>query len=275
LHAVINGTRLFWREEGSGEPILFVHAFPLNGGLWDQQLASLPPSWQGIAPDLRGFGRSITSGSGPQTMDLLADDLVALLDHLGLKHAVICGLSMGGYVAFSLYRRYPSRVRALILCSTRPGADSEEGKKNRAALAAKVRAEGVRAVVEAMLPKMLSEQTRASQPNLVNFVQQLIHSSQPESIARTLEGMAVRDDSQDLVPKIEVPTLIVHGEDDAIIPPGEAQLMTRGIRGARIKIMPQVGHLPNLEAAAEFNRFMKDFLENLPPFWDLGQLRLA
>jgi pimeloyl-ACP methyl ester carboxylesterase len=273
LQAVINGTRLSWREEGAGEPILFVHAFPFQSGFWDQQLIALPPGWRAIAPDLRGFGRSAGSGSGPYTMDLFADDLVALLDHLDLKHAVICGLSMGGYVAFSLYRRYRARARALILCSTRPGADSEEGKKNRAALAARVRTDGIRAVIDAMLPKLLSEHTIATQPDLVNFVQQLMQSNQPETIARALEGMAMRDNSEDMLRTIDVPTLIVHGEEDAIIPPGEAQLMARGIRGARIKLLPQVGHLSNLEMHSEFNRFLRDFLVQLPPFWD--QLKFA
>ncbi len=206
-------------------------------------------------------------------MDLFADDLVALLDHLDLKQAVVCGLSMGGYVAFSLYHRYPARVRALILCSTRPGPDSAEGKKSRAAIAARVRAEGVRAVVETMLPKLLSEQTIATQPDLVNFVQQLMHSNQPETIARALEGMALREDFQGMVRSIDVPTLIVHGEDDAIIPPGEAQLMARGIRGAGIKLLPQAGHLTNLEAHTDFNRFLREFLEQLPPLWD--QLKFA
>lgn len=273
MQAVINGTRLSWREEGSGEPILLVHAFPFNSGLWDQQLNSIPPGWRAIAPDLRGFGRSAGSGAGPYTMDLFADDLVALMDHLDLKQAVICGLSMGGYIAFSLYRRYKARTRALILCSTRPGADSEEGKKNRAALAGRVRMEGARAAVDAMLPKLLSEQSISTQPDLVGFVQQLMQSNQPESIARALEGMALREDSQDLLRGIDVPTLIVHGEDDAIIPPGEAQLMARGIRGARIKLLPQVGHLCNLEAHSEFNRFLRDFLVTMPPAW--GELKFA
>jgi 3-oxoadipate enol-lactonase len=273
LQAVINGTRLSWREEGAGEPILFVHAFPFHGGLWDPQMAALPPNWRGIAPDLRGFGRSVGSGDGPYSMDLFADDLVALLDHLDLKQAVVCGLSMGGYVAFSLFRRYPARVRALVLASTRPGADSEDGKKNRALLAARVRKEGVRAIVEVMLPKMLSEATLAAVPDVIGLIQQLAQSNQPESIARALEGMAVRDDSQDLLRSIEVPTLIIHGEEDAIIPPGEAQLMARGIRGARIKILPQIGHLINLESPGEFNRFLRDFVDHLPPVWD--QLKFA
>ncbi len=273
MQAVINEVLMHWREQGTGEPVLFIHAFPFHGGMWDGQLSALPPGWRGIAPDLRGFGRTSGSGAGPYTMDQYADDLAGLLDYLQLEHAVLCGLSMGGYVALAFYRKYAQRVRALILCNTRAGADSEEGKQNRRALAARVRSDGVRAAAESMLPKLVSDHTRAADPNKVLVVQQLMMSNQPETVARALEGMALRPDSEPILRRIESPTIIVHGEDDATIPRGEAQILARGIRGSRIKLLPQVGHLSNLEEPGEFNRVVSDFLLQLPPFF--GVLKFA
>ncbi|MGH7460140.1 MAG: alpha/beta fold hydrolase [Longimicrobiales bacterium] len=264
---------IYWRDQGSGEPVLFIHAFPLNGAMWDAQLAGLPPGWRGIAPDLRGFGQSAGDGDGPYTMDLFADDLAALLDHLRLDHAVVCGLSMGGYVALAFYRKYAMRVRALVLCNTRAGADSEEGKQNRRALAHRVRLDGARAAIESVMPKIVSEHTRRTEPGRVVAAHGLMESNQPEALARALEGMALRPDSEPMLRHIEVPTLIVHGEDDATIPPGEGQIMARGIRGSRIKILTQSGHLSNLENPDGFNRVLGEFLQQLPPWF--GVLKFA
>jgi pimeloyl-ACP methyl ester carboxylesterase len=267
LGAVINDVLISWREQGSGEPVLFVHAFPFHGGMWEGQLASLPRGWRGIAADLRGFGESADGASGPYTMELFADDLAALLDHLQLAHAVICGLSMGGYVALAFYRKYASRVRALILCNTRAGSDTEEARQNRHALAARVRAQGVRAAVDSMLLKLISEHTRMQDPGVVATVEQIMMSNRPESLARALEGMALRSDSKPLLGTIAVPTVVIHGEDDATIPSAEGELLARGIRGSRLKLMARTGHLSNMERPAEFNRIVGDFLLQLPPFF--------
>ncbi|MGH7461164.1 MAG: alpha/beta fold hydrolase [Longimicrobiales bacterium] len=263
MQEVINDILMSWREAGAGQPVLFVHAFPFHGGMWSDQLAALPAGWRGIAPDLRGFGKSAGGPQGPYTMDLFADDLAALLDHLQLPHAVICGLSMGGYTALALYRKHPSRVRALILCDTRAGADSQDAKQNRRTLAVRVRADGVGVAVETMLPKLVSDHTRSAHPDVVVKAQQLMMENRAETVARALEGMALRPDSGPLLQRIEAPAMVVHGEDDAIIPPDEAQMLARGIRGSRIALIPQAGHLSNMEKPVEFNRIMSDFLQPL------------
>jgi 3-oxoadipate enol-lactonase len=275
LQDVINGLRMNWREEGSGDVIVFLHAFPLHGGMWEPQLNALPPGWRGIAPDFRGFGRSAPAGDGPFTMDVFADDVAALLRHLNINNAVICGLSMGGYAAFSFYRKHRSFVRALALCNTRPTADAPEAKQGRLQLAAKVRAEGVRAVIDAMLPKLLSDGVRQREPDKVHLVEQMISQNPADSIARGLEGLAARANSEDLLRNIDVPVLVIHGEDDVIIPRGEAQMMARGIRGARIQILQEAGHLSNIEQTEGFNRLLSDFLVNLPPFFGNLSTKLA
>ena len=264
---------MHWREAGSGEPIVFLHAFPFNSGMWEGQLSALPPGWRGIAPDLRGFGRTPATGAGPLLMEDFADDVIALLDHLQLPTAVLCGLSMGGYIALAAHRKYADRIRGLILSDTRATADTEEGKQARAQLAAKVRAEGAQAVVGSMLPKLLSDETHKSRPELVGEVQQMMMTASPESVARALEGMAARPTSEDLFSSIHCNVLIIHGDDDAVIPRGDAQMMARGIRGARIQLVDDAGHLPNLERPDVFNRFVGDFLGHLPP--NYGSLKFA
>lgn len=273
MQAIINSVRMHWRDEGDGEPVVFIHGFPFNARMWDEQLASLPAGWRAIAPDLRGFGASAGGPAGPYTMDQFADDIAALLDHVGVRSAVICGLSMGGYVAFALHRRHRQKVRALVLCNTRPGADTEEARRNRLVQAARVRQDGVAPVVESMLPRLMSDLSKKKHPELVTRVREIMESTPPETMARVLEGMAQRPSSEDQLRDISVPTLIIHGDDDAIVPRGEAQMMARNLRGARLEILEDCGHLSNLEYPDLFNRHVHEFLANLPPYF--GELKLA
>lgn len=274
MKAQINGVELYWQDAGEGEPVVFIHGFPFHSGLWAQQLEAMPAGFRGIAPDLRGFGESSAPGRGPLTMDQHADDIVGLLDHLGIRQAVICGLSMGGYIAFSLFRRHRSRVRALVLAATRSAADSPAGKLGRAESAKQVLNEGTSAIVESMLPKLFSDITPKTKPEVVEYVRGLMEVNRPEAIARALEGMALRVDSADLLREIEVSTLVIHGEDDLIVPKGEAQLMARGIRGARLELLERAGHVVNLEDSAAFNRLLKDFLDHLPLSFELNSFQL-
>lgn len=273
MQAIVNSIRMHWRDEGEGEPIVFIHGFPFNSRMWDPQFSALPAGWRAIAPDLRGFGASAAGPAGPYTMDQFADDIAGLIDHLGIRNAVICGLSMGGYVAFALHRRHREKVRALVLCNTRPGADTEEARRGRLVQAARVREEGVAPVVESMLPRLMSDLSVKKHPDLVGRVRGIMESTPPETMARSLEGMAQRPSSEDQLRDIAVSTLIVHGDDDAIVPRGEAQMMARNLRGARMEMLEDCGHLSNLEYPGEFNRHLNDFLENLPAGY--GKLKLA
>jgi len=137
----------------------------------------------------------------------------------------------------------------------------------------RVRGEGLGPIADTTLPKLLSDESRKKRPDLVNQVQQMLHANPQETLARTLEGMAARPDSEEVVRNIDVPVLIMHGVEDAVIPRGEAQMMARGIRGAKLQLLPDVGHLSNLEQPAEFNRFLNDFLVHLPPSY--GTLKFA
>jgi len=264
MGAKLNGIEVDWRERGRGEVILFIHGFPFNSVMWQPQLAALPRGWRGIAPDLRGFGATTDGPESVYDMELYARDLIALLDHIEAERAVVCGLSMGGYVAFRMWELCRPRIRAFVLCDTRAGADSPEAARARARLAERVRVEGTRPVVDAMLSKMISFSTRHAQPGTVELVRAMMREAPPESIARALLGMARRPDSEPLLRTIDVPTLIVMGADDAITTRGQAEMLARGIRGGRLETIEHAGHLPNLEQPAAFNRALDQFLEGLP-----------
>lgn len=262
MEVEIDGARLYWRERGRGEAVLFLHAFPFHGGMWEGQLERLPERWRLIAPDLRGFGRSAPGAEGgPLTMDRHADDMAALLDHLGVEAATVCGVSMGGYVAFALWRRHPERVRALVLCDTRAGADTEVARRARAQLAIRVRREGSRAAVDAMLPNLISEATRRERPEVERRLREIAESIEADTIVRALEGLAARPDSTGLLPTITVPTLVLHGAADATVPLEEARSMAERIPGARLRIIEGAGHLPNVETPEAFDAELVHFMD--------------
>lgn len=263
MQHAINGVKLHWREAGAGDPVVFIHGFPFKSTMWGPQLEAVPSGWRFIAPDLRGFGNS-EAGSEPFSMELFADDVVALLDHLEIDQAVICGLSMGGYVALSMAERYPHRARAHVLVATRASADSAEAQKARHELAARVRLEGVGPVVDSMLPKLLAGNTRIQRPEVVQFVRNMMQTTNAEVTARALEAMASRADQRATLAKIDVSAMVVRGDQDEIIAREEMDLLARSVRGAKYEVITNVGHLPNLEAPDVFNKTFSHFLNALP-----------
>lgn len=259
-------SRLAWREAGAGETVLFLHAYPFSAQMWEAQLAAMPDGWRGIAVDLPGFGGSageLRAGLDA-SLDGYAHGVVEVLDALELKSVVVCGLSMGGYTALSLMRLHPERVRALVLCDTRATADTPEGRVTRLEQARSIRAEGMDAVVDTMLPKLITRMNRLSNPAMRSQVEEMMRATAPEAAARALTAMAHRPDSTELLRAIDVPVMIVVGAEDEITPPGDAQMMARGIRGARLEVIPDAGHLSNVEQPALFNTALHAFLRSLP-----------
>ena len=254
-----------WRDRGEGDALLLIHGFPLNSAMWGAQLARLSADRRVIAPDLRGFGASDPGSEPVFTMDVLARDLASLLDHLGIERVALCGISMGGYVAFEFFRQFRHRVRALVLCDTRASADSAETQRARGTLAERVLAENTtQPVVDGLLPKIVCSRTTRKNPGVVAMVRAMMQEGQPDSVARMLHGMATRTDSEPLLRDIDVPTLIVVGSDDVITNRGQAEMLARGIRGARLEIIEGSGHLPPVEQPDEFNQILTQFLERLP-----------
>lgn len=260
-HLPVNEDALAHIDVGRGLPVVLLHAFPLNRSMWEPQIAALFGECRCVVPDLRGFGDSPTSG--PYTMDRYADDVATLLGALQIDRAVVAGLSMGGYVALSLWRRHRKLIRALVLADTRAGADTAEGSQKRLDMIALGRSEGVDAVVDKQLPGLIGKSTREKQPELVERIRSIMVRTPLDGLTGALEAMRTRPDSTPLLPSIDVPTLVVVGDEDVVTPLKEASAMHDAIPGSRLEVIPGAGHLSNLERPAAFNAAMSDFVGSL------------
>jgi 3-oxoadipate enol-lactonase len=259
----LNGGYLEYSKVGSGIPMLFVHGYPLSQKIWEPQISGLSELATIITTDLRGHGDSYPF-DGAYTMDLLAEDCKHVLDELGVNTPVVaCGLSMGGYVLFSLYRSHPDLFRGLILTSTRSGSDTEEGKINRDLAIKDALERGAGAIADSMLPKMFSPSTLSSNTNLVNQVREMMSNTSDLGIIGALQGMRDRLDSTSLLGQISCPVLIVHGKDDQLIPVGEAELMHQNISNSNLVVVENAGHLLNLEQPDRFNQAVRKFISSL------------
>ena len=256
--AYCGGIASGYDDVGSGDAVVFLHGFPHHRALWASQVAALVDRARCIAPDLRGFGES--SVHPPYSVDQYADDLAALLDSLRIERAVVCGLSMGGYVALAFWRRHRARVRALILMDTRAGNDSAEGRERRDQMIALARQRGSEAVADAMITGMVGKRTREKCPEVVDDVHRMLESAPVDGVVGALEALRDRPDSTATLETIDVPTLIVVGEDDVLTPPGEAMLLHAGIRGSTLEVIAGAGHVANVERPAAVNHVITEFL---------------
>ena len=242
---------------------VFLHAFPLQAAMWEPTLGAVPDGWRAIAPDLRGLGESSLPDADRHSMADFAGDVVDLLDHLEIHEAAVIGCSMGGYILFELLRSAANYVSAVGLVSTRAGADSEEGRRNRQKMIDKVDAEGVDAIAAEMIPKLLGATTQGGRPDLVKHVRNLIAANTRHGIKGALTAMMDRRDSVPVLTQIKVPALIVAGSEDTLIPPAEAEAMHRAIPTSRYEPMPFAGHLPNLEQSGPFDVLLWQFLQQI------------
>ena len=236
--------------------LLLVHAFPVDAGMWEKQVGDLGNDARVLAPHLPGFGG--TSGIGDvMTMDAAADFLVAELDREGVERAVVCGLSMGGYVAFSMWRRHRDRIAGLVLADTRAEPDDDAGREKRRGLAEKVRAEGSTPLVEAP-PPLLSE---GADPALWGKVKEMIARQSGDAIAAAALGMAERPDSGPTLGEIDVPTTVIVGSADTLTPPAMSETISKGIPGSELVTLEGAGHLSNLEDPDGFAGAVRDLLK--------------
>jgi 3-oxoadipate enol-lactonase len=253
-----SGLELAYDEAGSGLPLLLVHGWPYDRTMWAGQLSGLATYARVLAPDLRGVGGSTVRG--PYTMDQYADDLAAFLDSLGIARAVVCGLSMGGYISFAMLRRHRDRIRGLILADTRATADTDELRANRARLIALIEQEGMTALAARQLEPSVARSTLERQAPLADTVRRMMASVPAEGAIGALRAMAERPDSTPLLGTIDVPTLFVGGAEDGITPPDVLRTMAAAVPHSRVEILEHGGHLSPLERPAAFNHVVTEFL---------------
>ncbi len=253
---------LFYETVGKGAPTVFLHPFPADHTFWNSVAEGLSTRYQIVRPDLRGHGRSGV-GEGPITMDKHVADVSRLCDELGVGKAVFVGCSIGGYILFELWRRHRERVSALVLCNTKASADIPEAKAARLVAAQQVLERGPEQFIDSMLPKLLGETTRRNRPDIVDAAKRMMMSSTAEGISNSQRGMAERPDSVPTLATISVPTMIVAGDEDVLIPAAESQIMHRGIRGSQLRNVSQVGHYAAFERPDEVTQILREFLGSI------------
>jgi 3-oxoadipate enol-lactonase len=262
MRAKINVINIDYRDQGAGTPVIFIHAFPLNQTMWDDQVAALSGICRTVTLDLRGFGGTDVP-DGPYSMDQMAADVRGLMSELDIDRAVLVGLSMGGYISFAFYRNYPDAVRAMVLADTRASADTPEGREKRIKSAERAESEGARAIADDMVPLALAPSTVENRPDIVQRMRAMAEANSPKGIAAAQRGMAERRDSKDLLGAMNFPVQIIVGSEDKLTPVAEAESMRDGIPHARFHIIEGAGHLSNLERPDEFNSVLIDFIKTL------------
>ncbi len=239
-------------ESGTGQPLVLLHAFPLDASIWAGVARVLAPAYRLVAPDLRGFGRSPLGADEP-SIEAMADDVVGVLDRLDLDDFVLVGLSMGGYVTMALLRRHAHRVRAVVLADTKASVDSDAARADRLRIADVVATErGPRILHHHVVPTLLGPHTRASAPAIVEQVRALVSASRPDGVAWAQRAMAARTESFDMLAGLDLPVLVVRGEEDELSKRSDADAILEVVRHGRLVEIPQAGHLSALEAPAEF-----------------------
>ncbi|MGA9799413.1 MAG: alpha/beta fold hydrolase [Terriglobales bacterium] len=246
---------------GTGSPVMLLHPFPLHHEFWLPAAQALASRYQLILPDLRAHGES-GAGEGPATMEKHANDIARILDHAEVGRVPLAGVSIGGYVLFEFWRRHRGRVAALALCNTKASADSPEAKAGRLQSAAEVLERGTEPFFESMIPKWIGETTRASRPDLVDGAMRMMRRMSPGNLVQVQQGMAERPDSVPDLRSINVPTLLVTGDEDILTGAPEAEVMRRNIAGSELKILRRAGHYAPWEQPAETGRLLRQFLDN-------------
>lgn len=244
---------------GNETSIVLIHGFPFSREMWNPQVEFLEKKYKVITYDLRGHGKSGV-GDGQYFMESLVDDLITLLDHLKISTSVICGFSMGGYIALRALERNPEKFKGLILADTKSEADSNEAKLKRYAGLKLIKSKGIAPFADGFLKGSLAPETITAKPALVENLRSIILANHPIGICGALLALASRTETTAVLSKIGVPTLILVGEKDAITPPSVSAMMKEKIPGSQLEIISRAGHLSNLENPEEFNLILKDFL---------------
>ena len=240
--------------------LVLLHAFPVGARMWEPQRGAFP-GWRVVAPSLPGFDGS-PRATAP-SMAAYAESVLAVLNELAIDRAVVGGISMGGYVAFALARQARGRVAGIIAADTRSSADSDEGKAGRRRMLELIEARGAAGVADDMIPKLLGATTRGARPDIATHVSELIEAQAPLALADATRAMMTREDSTPLLESIDVPALIVVGEEDTLTPPVEAERLAAAFPRASLVRIPTAGHLSSLENPETFNAAVRVFLREI------------
>ncbi len=251
----------YW-SQGDGPPVVLLHPFPVNHEFWLPVAEVLATRYRVIMPDLRGHGDSGV-GEGPATMEKHAVDIAGVMDDAEVGRAPLVGVSIGGYALFEFWRKHRGRVAALGLCNTKAQADGAEARAGRVQAANDVLQRGTEPFFESMLQKVMAKTTRELRPDLVDGALRMMRKMSPEDVAQVQRGMAARPDSIETLKSINVPTLLVTGDEDAMTGVSEAELMRQRISGSQLRVIAKAGHYSAWEQPEEAARLLRQFLDGL------------
>jgi 3-oxoadipate enol-lactonase len=265
LNANINGLQMWFDHHGSPAalPLVLIHGFPFSHEMWRPQVGVLSEAFRVIEYDVRGHGKS-SAGDGQYPFEFFVDDLISLLDHMEVKKAVLCGLSMGGYIALRAVERNPERVLGLVLADTQAKADSNAAKLKRAEAVRAIKKKGVKPFAEDFLKTVFTQQNLAAKSEFVVRIQKIMESNSAIGICGALIALATRTDTVPSLSAIQVPTLVVVGEQDTLTPISASQEIHDRILGSELHIIKNAAHLSNVENANDFNSYVKEFLSKVP-----------
>ncbi len=262
IHVKSGDANIAYQILGTGAPVVLLHPFPANHELWIPAAQALVSRYQVILPDLRGHGDS-GAGEGPATMEKHAADLARIVDHAEVGRAPFAGVSIGGYALFEFWRRYRGRVAALALFNTKAQTDAPEARSGRLQAAADVLERGTGPFFESMIPKLLGKTTRESRPDLVDGALRMMRKMSPANVAQVQRGMAERPDSVPDLKTINVPVLLVTGDEDVMTGPPEADLMRQNIPHSEMKIIRRAGHYSPWEQPVEAGQMLRQFFDSV------------
>ena len=247
---------------GDGPPVIFLHPFPVDHKFWLPALQTLLARYRVVLPDLRGHGDS-DIGDGPATMERHSADIARVMDDVQIGRAAMVGVSIGGYALFEFWRRYRGRAAAFVLMDTKATIDTTEARRARLQSAAQVLERGTETFIDGLLLKLIGETTRRTRPDLVEAARKMMLRMSPEDVSQVQRGMAERPDSVAMLKTINVPTLIVTGDEDTVTPVAEAELMRQNISGSEMKIIAKAGHYAAFEQPEESGKMLRQFLDSV------------
>jgi 3-oxoadipate enol-lactonase len=259
----VGNVDLSYNDVGEGSmPVIFLHGFPFSKAMWQPQLDFLKSTHRLIACDIRGFGKS-TDEKSRLSIDLFAEDLIGFMDQLGIDKAIICGLSMGGFIALNAQKRFPDRFEALILCDTQCIADTPEVKEKRYKTISEIETDGVVKFNEGFIKAVFHKDSLSSKTGLVDQLRSVVFANPENIITKGLIALAERSQTCSTLGEITLPTLIICGREDEVTPLAQSEFMKSQIKDSILRIINNAGHVSNLEQPDEFNLYLSEFLNGL------------
>jgi len=259
-----NNIKLYYEISGDGEAILLIHGHPFDHTMWNPQIAAFSPHYKVVVPDLRGYGKSELPSSGATRFEDYATDAIALMDELDIENFHVAGLSQGGQFIMEIFRQTPHRVKSLILCDTFASLDTPEAKQARYNAAERMEKEGMSGYASESIHKMIKTDHVQSMPEVAEHVMNMMLDTSPVAATTAMRARCERIDYlHDVLPTIDVPTLIIVGRQDEFTPVAKAEEMQQSIQNSKLVIIEDAGHMPNLEHPDEFNTIVLEFLEGI------------